>query len=98
MGKTFEEKQTNTSSVYSYNMHQACFCPQPCFKEPQIRICTTLVSGPAILTFQTLEIISRTTMFNPFQSNYFTNRILPSSYLFLGDKEVGGLLVIILKF
>jgi hypothetical protein len=36
--------------------------------------------------------------FNPFQSSFSANRILPSSYLFLDGKEVGGLLVIILQF
>jgi hypothetical protein len=41
------------------------------------------------------SVVSRT---NPSQSNFSANRILPSSYLFLGGKEVGGLLVIILQF
>jgi hypothetical protein len=36
--------------------------------------------------------------FNPFQSNFSANRILPSSYFVLGGKDVGGLLVIILQF
>jgi hypothetical protein len=31
---------------------------------------------------------------NPFQTNFSATHILPSSYIILGGKEVGGLLVI----
>jgi hypothetical protein len=36
--------------------------------------------------------------FNPFQSNFSANRILPQLLFVLGSKEVGGLLVIIPQF
>jgi len=43
--------QTNTCSIYSNNMQTDVILPSKLFKEPQIRICTTLVLRPADLTF-----------------------------------------------
>jgi hypothetical protein len=45
-------------------MQTDVFLTSNLFKEPQIRICTTLVLGPADLNFQILEVILRITMFN----------------------------------
>jgi len=61
--KAFEGNQINTCSIYSYSMQTDVFLTSNLFKKLQIRICTTLVLGLADLTFQILEVISRTTMF-----------------------------------
>jgi hypothetical protein len=48
------------------------------------------------LTIWQYTLLSRT--FNPFQSNFSANHILMQLLFVLGEKEVGGLLVIILQF